>query len=284
MQRLHRTDLDYPVRLQRLRTPNAITTTGSLEAGIRIAIVGTRNPQFETAMFARILARRIAAAGGVVVSGGARGIDSAAHRGALDAGGRTWLVAPVGLGQVCPPQNISLFNDIALSEGAVVYPFEDGRVAHRANFHLRNRVIAALSDAMVIVQAGAPSGALNAAKAARSFNVPVWVVPPVPWMNEHDEFLGCQAELDRGARPLYTVGALLKEMGLVPSPNKNGPPLAEDARRLLNVATIEPKHVDELASLSGVPAPSASTALLTLTLEDVVVEGPPGFFRKANLK
>jgi len=284
VKRLLKGHADFPARLLRVDKLDAITTTGSLEAGVRVAIVGTRKPRPETKAFAFALASKIASCGGVVISGGAHGIDSAAHEGALAAGGRTWLVAPVGVGEVFPDDHQDLFNRVAASAGAVVYPFEDGHLASRPSFLKRNKVIAALADALVIVQAGVPSGALNAAKEARKLRCPVWVVPPVPWLNERSEFLGSQAVLDLGARPLYTVGALLKEAGLDPVSNKNGPLFAEDARRLLNVATIEPKHVDELASLAGVLAPSAATALLTLTLEDVVVEGPPGFFRRVNLK
>ncbi len=274
-------EANYPARLLVVDSPpKELSATGSLEGGLRVAIVGSRTPHRDTRAFAKRLAREVVRAGGIVVSGGANGIDAAAHEGALTERGRTWLVSPTGYGEIFPDHHQWLYDEVSASEGSVVYPFKDGTPAHTARFLRRNHVLVALSDVVVIVQAGIPSGTLNAAKWARQHQRPLWIVAPPPWLNENGEFAGSELELSRGALPLCSIGAFLKSLQLSPPPKKRTPRLPEDAQKLLKVAGTEPKHLDELVALSGVPAPSAATALLTLALEDVVVEGPPGFFRR----
>ena len=100
----------------------------------------------------------LAAAGVVVVSGGALGIDGAAHRGALEAGGRTWVVAPTGHERCFPPEHAGLFAEIARGPGAMIWPFAPALLATGRAFLARNRVLVALADAVVVVQAGSPFG------------------------------------------------------------------------------------------------------------------------------
>jgi DNA processing protein len=280
---------DYPDRLLALSTPPpCVTVDGRLDSARAVAIVGTRKPTEPARAFARTLAERVVRAGGVVVSGGAVGIDTAAHEGALDGGGRTWIVSGTGYGVVYPKGNEALFSRVVSGAGAVVYPFAPGAPAHTGRFIARNGVLVALSDVLVIVQARIPSGALNAARWARRLNRPRWVVCPSPWNAADPDFAGCQSERRHGARALTSVEHFLHALNLSPG-DMSGPPqllLPHSANlpesRVLSTLSESPLHVDLIASRCGLAYADVLTALLTLTLGDVLVEGPEGFFRLAS--
>jgi DNA processing protein len=283
-------DPAYPSRLRGVpEAPASLTTCGgSLEAERVVAIVGSRQATPAAADFARDLAATLADRGIVVVSGGALGIDGAAHRGALSAGGRTWVVAPTGFGAVFPEAHARLFEEVARGPGAMVWPFAPD-YRHRTAFLARNRVLVALADAVVVVQAGFPSGALRAAAVARTLGRALWVVPAPPWL---DAFRGSRMLLaEPGARPLLFVDAFLATLGAPPAAPQPRPPpgpllpsrpLNPSETDALRVTSSVPLHLDEIASRAGLSAPAAAAALLTLALENVVVEGPPGFFTRRN--
>jgi DNA processing protein len=294
----------YPQRLLDLEKPPAsIVVAGPMPAGKTCAVVGTRKPTPEALAFTRQLAQAIVEHGGIVVSGGAVGIDAAAHEGALDAGGKTWAIAATGHTQVFPPEHARLFDRIAADGGAMIWPFEASRKADPLSFFSRNGVLVALSETVVVVQAGIPSGALNAAAWARRLGRPTWAVCPPPWTSG---FAGCALMLDRGARPLTSVGMWLRAVGLVRSGSRGrttSPPtstaistaaeipsstplldraLTPSERVLLDALSATRQHVDEIAAKSGLCIATVATALLTLALENVVVEGPEGFFRRTK--
>ncbi len=267
-----------------------------------MAIVGSRNATPEARNFASDLARALAREGAVIVSGGAHGIDAAAHEGALAVGGRTWAIAGTGQRHCYPSAHADLYEAIGRGPGAMVWPFADDQHS-RSAFLVRNRVLVALSDLVVVVQAGLPSGALHAAGCARSFGRPLWVVPAAPWMTA---FSGSCRLLADGARPLTSIGHLLGVLGLAPpSPASSSvissdlpqepaavPPslpraavalaLSSSESRVLDALSTTPQHLDAIARSASLAAPATSAALLTLALEDVVVEGPPGFFRRRD--
>lgn len=294
----HLTPLEtaYPSRLRALADPPASITSrgGPVEAAHAVAIVGSRSACPEALSFAEDLARALVRAGAVVVSGGAVGVDAAAHEGALLAGGRTWAIAGTGHAHCFPAGHASLFQRIGDGPGAMVWPFSPDYQG-RSGFLRRNRVLVALSDALVVVQAGLPSGALQAASWARKLGRPLWVVPAAPWM---DAFEGSRALLEQGARPVTRIEAFLAALGLGIATAPPGearasgpagatgpldsslPGLFPETLAVLQATSITPLHVDAIASRAGQTAQSVGAALLTLALENVVVEGPPGFFRR----
>lgn len=296
MRTLEPDDPAYPVDLLSLPTPRALTLSRALPPGLPVAIVGTRRPTAEARAFAFELAGRVAEAGGVVVSGGAVGVDAAAHEGALAAGGATVCVVATGDGHVFPAEHAGLYARIAASPGAMVWPFPTDTMARRPQFLRRNGVLVGLARAVVVVQAGRGSGALNAASWARKLGRPLWVVPQAPWVPEG--FEGSLQELERGARPLTSIAQFLKSLELLPgttlplplgvggSPRAAPPSFAEDVpaelRGLLETLDARPRHVEELAGAAGMTIAAAVTALLTLTLQNVVEEGPLGFFSRAG--
>jgi DNA processing protein len=268
-------DPRYPSRLRALAKPPAslIVQGGSLEAERIVAVVGARAAGSAPCDFARDLAKELARRGVVVVSGGALGIDGAAHQATLDAKGRTWVVAGTDPAHCFPPEHARLFARVARGPGAMIWPFER-EVRRGIGFPHRNRILIALADAVVVVQAGPRSGALSAARWARRLGKPLWVPPVPPWSNKG--FEGSNELLAGGARPLTSSQAFLASV----APESRARTQSETA--VLGAICGVPLHVDAIAAHAHQPPHAATAALLTLALENVVVEGPSGFFRRRD--
>lgn len=289
---------EYPSRLRRLAdAPASISVQGGrVEATCTVAVVGARAALVDCVEFTRDLAGKLVRAGVVVVSGGAMGIDEAAHEGALAAGGRTWAVAGTGHERTFPPEHVQLFERIARGPSSMLWPFAPS-YDHRSGFVRRNRVLVALSDAVVVVQAGEQSGALNAASCAKRLGKSLWVVPALPWEPWRKAFAGSLQLLADGATPFTSIPAFLAAMALddhssdeaatpsFPAAARMAPTaagLTGDARAVYEATSSRPAHLDSIAMASGQTAQVATATLLTLALENVVVEGPPGFFRRTK--
>jgi DNA processing protein len=277
---------EFPERIAKLENPpEHLSVAGDIDSGGAkiIAFVGARKAEEKAVAFATALAAACAGHGAIVVSGGALGIDSAAHRGALSVGGRTWSVLGSGKDHIFPAKNEQLFEQIAASPGcALIWPFEHDREPLAQNFLARNRILVALADVVVVVQAGLASGSRNSAGIARKTGKPLWVVPGTPWQKN---FMGSLLEINLGARPLLSDTQFLTAVfgyAVVANAGKNQPIVnrSPEETALLEAATERPEHVDELCELAGLSPPSAATALLTLALEHVLVEGPPGYYRR----
>ncbi|MDB4933611.1 MAG: Rossmann fold nucleotide-binding protein Smf [Labilithrix sp.] len=307
-------DPDYPAALRQLpNPPSVLTTSGPLERRRAIAIVGSRDACDEALIFAHGLAFQLASAGILVISGGAVGVDGAAHRGALAANGATWVVSPTGKDRLYPLEHRALFAEVAAStESRMVWAFADHTDATPPTMRYRNGVLAAFSEALIVVQAHYKSGSRNAAGWARGLRRPVWAVTAAPWMGE---FCGSLVEVAQGtARPLCSAAQLFRALALgdpATPPRVDVRTLVaarprQNSRRALAKATLEdappqapdmgswtaeetsvftnlchnPMHIDEIADRTGFTIPPIRTALLTLSLKDVVVEGPDGFYRR----
>ena len=144
-----------------------------------VAIVGTRRASVTGLTLARTFAKRFSEAGYAVVSGMARGIDTAAHRGALEAGGQTIAVMGCGLDLTYPPRNESLKKEIA-AKGTLVSEYPDGTEPRSFHFPERNRIIAALSEGVLVVEGGVKSGSLITARLAVDLGRSVWAIPGSP--------------------------------------------------------------------------------------------------------
>lgn len=176
-------DAAYPALLREIYDPPPVLfVRGSLrpdEGAASVTVVGSRAASPRGSSLARSLSRDLAASGATIVSGLARGIDSAAHRGALDAGGRTIAVLGSGLDRIYPRENESLVGAIA-ERGAVVSEFPLGTAPAPGNFPRRNRVLAGWSRAVVVVEAARRSGALVTARVALEEGRDVLAVPGHP--------------------------------------------------------------------------------------------------------
>lgn len=164
-----------------------------------VAVVGTRHPDEYGVEVARRLGFALGRAGVTVVSGGALGVDRIAHEAALDAGGRTVVVFGGGVGRPHPPSLGPLFERVVVSGSALVSEYPVHAPPSRRHFPERNRIIAALADATVVVQAGAASGALITAEWAKRLSLPLFAVPADLWYHAS---AGALDLLRQGARPL----------------------------------------------------------------------------------
>jgi DNA processing protein len=197
-----------PPGLRDLPNPPArLFVHGEVPRGPCIAIVGTRSPSPEAEAYAEELAYHLAEHGVAIVSGGAAGIDVAAHRGALAAGGVTLVVGPSSFEHPYPAEHAELFAQIVSQRGGYVSPFEAKVLPRRHHFFERNSYLVALSHALVLVEAPLRSGARNAARWARELSRPCFVVPSPPW---NSRGLGCIAELGLGGRPLSGPDDILR--------------------------------------------------------------------------
>jgi DNA processing protein len=273
----------YPPSIARLRDrPAELRVRGSLPGDRRcVAIVGARSTDEYGASLARELGRGLAAAGVSIVSGGARGVDAEAHRGALEAGGHTVAVLGTGLDRCYPAEHRGLFEEIVATGGALVSELPEGTRGWPSNFPARNRIIAALSDAVVVVRAGPKSGALITAERARGLGVPVLAVPG----DVRDELSeGPLALLRAGARPVARTADVLSELGLVVRRTAQRPlPALDDAGAALFAALgRKPLHADEIARTAGVGAGFALAGLLTLELRGLCEQRPGHYFLRRS--
>jgi DNA processing protein len=279
-------DPAWPEQLAELgdETPAELRVAGKLPsfAGA-IAVVGTRYADDEGLDFARILGAELAAAGRVVVSGGALGIDSEAHRGALQAGGVTVAVLATGLARPYPAQHTTLFSRIR-EIGALVTEQPDGLPPLPWTFLARNRLIAALAEAVVVVQAPSRSGALSTAALAIKLKKPVLAVPYPPW---HVRGEGCLSLLRRGARICTSTRDILslplRRGGMtgcaLPGVGEESPcfdALNPDCRTVLEALRGRTRHPDELTVSLGLHILRIRQALTQLLLLGLVVERDAG--------
>ena len=283
-----------PGRLADLEEPPVrLFLRGELPRGPAVAIVGTRHPSNAYARFAHELARELAEAGVAVLSGGAKGIDTEAHRGALAAGGVTVVVAPAGFERPYPEKNAELFRQIVGAGGAYLSLPEPNCPATRGIFFARNACLVALAHLVVVVESPIRSGARNAAACARRLGRPLFVVPAAPW---HGNGRGCLAELRLGAKVLLSVKDLLRALRdqnlhavgptrqalREPRPqqeslNFTGTSPPETAReRVLEAVRRGAGSSDEICMGSGLAAARVSELILTLRLEGVLVTDPSG--------
>jgi DNA processing protein len=217
-----------PPRLRDLgEVPQAVYLRGQLPRGPAVALVGTRYPSDQGVAYARQLACELAAAGVCVLSGGAKGIDVAAHEGAL-VSGQTVVVAPSGWDRPYPPEHRDLYRKIVRSGGGHVSLVRRGP-AQQGAFFARNEVLVALAHVVVVVEAPIRSGARNAAKHARHLGRPLFAVPAVPW---NPAGLGCIAEIKLGALPLSSSSDLLSlldrlKLHALPGAARQGPELEQ---------------------------------------------------------
>jgi len=267
---------DYPVRLRHIYDPPPVLYVRGRVAGdeeeCAVAVVGARKATPAGGTLARQLARELASAGAVIVSGLARGIDSEAHRGALEGGGRTVAVLGSGLDCLYPPENAGLAARIART-GAVVSEFPFGTGPHAGNFPRRNRVIAGWARGVVVVEAQARSGALVTARCALDEGREVMAVPGHPSQANAE---GTNQLLRDGAAVVRGAADVAEEVGLVMPVTEAAPSSSDDLVAVLRADA--PLGLDELQARSGRSPGELLARLAELELESRVRRLPGGLF------
>ena len=273
------TDPDYPALLLQITDPPPwLYLKGSLEkdAGC-IALVGSRNATGYGLQTARQLGAELAGWGITVVSGMAVGIDTAAHRGALQARGRTVAVLGSGLARIYPPSNRKLSDDIA-REGAVISEFEMAADPEPHHFPMRNRIISGISLGTVVVEAGPKSGSLITARLAAEQNREVFAVPG---SIRSFKSAGAHALLKQGAKLVENTADIMEEIRhrldapVAGSPATETRPehdvdLTPDEQRLLDVLGPYPLHIDDVTRRVPLAPGRVASMLLQLELKGLV--------------
>jgi DNA processing protein len=279
--------VDMPARLAAtwdVGGPLWIHVRGALppDGAPAVAVVGTRHPTLDGATLARDLATDLAAAGVVVVSGMARGVDQAAHRGALAGGGRTTAVLGTGHGVDYPAGSGRLRADVAASGGLVTEHAAGAGVRRPTQFLARNRILAGLADAVVVVEAGARSGALSTARSAAEQGRDVLVVPSSP---RNAAAAGSLALLVDGATPVRHAADVLDALGHVgaaaATPHDVGVPcdLSPVGAAIWPLIGTVPASPSRLAEVTGHPARAVLVALSELEAAGVVHRDGAGVVR-----
>ncbi len=271
-------DPDYPPNLTQLHDPPlALYVKGELRPADRhaLALVGTRHASHYGRETAARLSAQLARTGWTVVSGLARGIDTAAHEAALSAAGRTIAVLGGGLEHIYPPENQALAERIADGHGAVITEFPLDRVPDRTTFPMRNRIVSGLSRGVLVVEAGRQSGALITANQALEQGRSVMAVPG---RVDSPGSRGAHALIKNGARLVEDLEDILAEFEFLfpqrpaaAAPDTAAPAdLPEEERRILAALHPEEQDFDELIRQTGIPAARLNALLLTMEMKRLV--------------
>jgi DNA processing protein len=268
----------YPALLAELHDPPGRLYLRGGDPGVlqrpAVALVGARSCSPYGSQVARTLARELAAAGVVVVSGLARGVDAEAHRGALEAGGTTVAVLGCGIDRDYPARHAQLARRI-VETGLVVSEYPPGTEPAPWRFPARNRIVAGLARATVVVEARERSGALITADFALELGRDVFAVP-----GEITSALsaGTNGLIRQGATPLLAAEDVLELLGIAPRVPSAAPAISEAARSLLSRLEDGTAGSDELVRSTGREASVVGAALVELELAGLVVEAD-GLYR-----
>jgi DNA processing protein len=205
-------DDDYPAGLLDLEDPPPLFVLGETTTAPAVAIVGTRRSTRYGMTLAEAFGRALAGAGWTTVSGLARGIDAAAHRGTLGGDGEAVAVLGSGIDVIYPAEHREIYQRILDGHGAVMSEYPPGTPPDRWRFPARNRLIAAIASAVVVVEAGQQGGALITARLAAELGRPVFAVPGDV---DRAASIGCNLLIRDGAYPALGVEDLIAELELV---------------------------------------------------------------------
>ena len=273
---------DYPSPLRTINNPPMVLYVwGDVRPADAhaIGVVGSRNMTHYGTETAKKLSFQIAFAGYTVISGLARGIDTAAHQGALAAKGRTIAVLGSGLSSLYPPENSGLAEKIAGS-GAVVTEYPMTRPADRQTFPYRNRIVAGWGRGLLVVEAGLNSGALITANQALEQGRTIFAVPG---QIDRPTSAGTNRLIQQGARLITSADDILDELGSLipagigkgtkaptPADASSAPALSHEETLLVTSLEVGDMSLDELAAATRLPLPKVSSTLLTLEMKRLV--------------
>ncbi|MGK0190329.1 MAG: DNA processing protein [Verrucomicrobiales bacterium] len=284
---------DYPEMLREIPSPPLVLyVRGTLDPRDRhaVAIVGSRRATSYGLTCAKKLGFQLAHANVTVISGLARGIDTAAHESALAAKGRTIAVIGSGLGKLYPPENEALAERIANGGGAVVSEFPVDYPPDKQSFPLRNRIVAGWGQGVLVVEAPKRSGALITAGQALDYGRNVYAVPgPI----DRPTSQGANNLIKNGARLVMDVGDVLDDMEMLfpemrdartatPKPAESAQlaQLTEEERAIYALLETSETQMDDIIAATGLPIAIVSSSLLRLEMKRLVKQLPGSHFVK----
>jgi DNA processing protein len=277
-------DEDFPSSLRDAYDPPLLLYVwGKLEARDRhaISVVGSRRASLYGKQTTKKLSYQLAHAGFTIISGLARGIDTAAHEAAVAANGRTIAVIGSGLGKLYPPENLALAEKIASGHGAVVSEFSLNTAPDKQTFPMRNRIVAAWAQAVLVVECPAWSGSLITANLASEYGKPIFAVPG---QIDKPTSAGCNQLIRDGATLVADASHILDDLGELPfaqkpspqQPTATLPELPEEEAAVFSAVTTDESAVDRIIERSGLPAHVVTATLMKLEMRRLV-RAFPGF-------
>lgn len=284
---LHSDDDNYPVLLQEIhRPPPVLYVAGDLAnlALPQVAMVGARRATRAGLDNAEAFARDLSAAGFAITSGLALGVDAAAHRGALQAEGKTIAVLGTGVDRHYPLRNLALAEQILASGGTIVSEMPLGTAPEPANFPRRNRIISGLSLGVLLVESAVKSGSLITARLALEQNREVFAIPG----SIHNPMArGCHRMIREGATLVETSADIVEQLGgllsgcsqqanLLPA-SAAEVSLAPELQNIVRALGADPRSIEQLAKDTGGEAGALMADLLKLELEGMVEQLPGGY-------
>ncbi len=268
-------DPDYPERLKQIYDPPVVFYyKGEFkpEDDRAMAVVGTRKMTGYGKMVTEKFTADLVSFGFTIVSGLARGVDSASHRTTLNSGGRTIAVLGGGLNRIFPPENSRLAEEIADGHGVVMSEFPPDYPSLPGNFPARNRIISGLSMGVLVTEAAQDSGSLITARLAVEQGREVFAIPgPVT-----SQFSRGPGDLIKeGARLVFEAGEILEELGIDRVQSAKGKvqslgSLSEEEKKILEVLKNENRHIDEIGRMLKLEAAKISAALLKMEINGLV--------------
>ncbi len=277
--------------------PNSFYLKGSLPDPYKkaVAIVGSRRCSTYGEYLAAHFARELSRYGVQIISGLALGIDSFAHRGCLEGGEKTFAVMGCGIEHVYPSSNTLLYKEILQKGGGIISEFEPGAPPTPFHFPIRNRLISALSDAIIIIEAQRKSGSLITASYALDQGIQIYAVPGRIGDKRSE---GTNDLILQGAAPALSPEQIIADLKLMPEkvrPNKKAsakmktkkeeprssdksPQYSDDEQRIIQILSYEPLTLDDICRLSNMDATLAARLLMTLEINGSIASPIPGSY------
>ena len=273
-------DDTYPELLKNIHSPPAVFYMRGDREVLKetcVSIVGTRRTTRYGREITRQIAAEIASEGITIVSGLAIGIDTFAHRGALDGGGKTIAVLPSAIDKIYPPSNRQLGEKIA-EDGAVISEYPPGEEYHKSHFYLRNRIISGLCRWLIVVEAPEKSGALVTAKFALEQNRDIFAVPG---NINSTRSTGTNRLIKEGAIPFLSTEDFFNETNLQKkSQIIQLPELNEEEKRIYSLLERDMKHFDELIIEAKIDFGRLVQLLMSMEEKGYIEEIPGNYYRR----
>lgn len=279
-------DENYPRSLKQIYDPPIVLYYKGelkLEDEKAVAVVGTRKMTGYGRTVTEQFAKALVSGGFTIVSGLARGVDSAAHWATVNGGGRTIAVLGGGLNNIYPPENVRLVEEIILGRGAVVSEFPPDYPSLPGNFPARNRIISGLSRAVLVTEAAEDSGSLITARVALEQGRDVYAIPgPITSLLSR----GPIGLIRDGARPISTPEEIFEELGVSAGnggqvATKTQADLSADEKKVLEVLENDSLHIDEISRTLGLSAGIVAGSLIKMEIMGVVRNLGGGVYCKA---
>ncbi len=277
-------DEEYPLRLRHIYDyPMGLWLKGRLpeEHKPSAAIIGARSCTSYGAQVAEHMGRELSMAGVQVISGLAMGIDGAGHRGALMGNGGTWGILGCGVNICYPKRNYPVYREM-LKRGGIFSEFPPGQPPRSCNFPIRNRLISGLADVVLVIEARQKSGSLITANLGLDQGKEIFALP-----GRVTDVLstGCNQLIQSGASILTCPGDVLEYMGIIHEKKlilyeKNTKGLAKNEKMVYSCLDSAPKHVEEVAALTGLAVSTCMSALLELELDGLALNTTGQFYTR----